>query len=149
MLQLARASDGNHAFARDPGDLITIFNREFEDVLGSCAQTVSVDVELKPGVRAVRALSREAVIENQSARFQLNQIYAATEHYVLLEVEVDKIAATAPEQELGSVKVAYVLPGSGVKETVDTPILGRFFFLGRGNKGRRRSVKSPRRSSSN
>ena len=94
MLQLARASDGNHAFAREPTDLVQIFNKEFDDVLGSCAQTVSVDIELKPGVRAVRALSRDGLIEGQRAQFTLNQVYAATEHYVLLEVEIDKAPAS-------------------------------------------------------
>ena len=35
MQQLARASDGNHAFASAPNDLIQIFNKEFDDVLAS------------------------------------------------------------------------------------------------------------------
>ena len=68
MLQLARAGDGNHAFAREPTDLIQIFNKEFDDVLSSCAQTVSIDIELKPGVRAVRALSRDGAIDGQRRR---------------------------------------------------------------------------------
>ena len=93
MLQLARASDGNHTFVGESTDLIQVFNKEFDDVLASCAQTVSIDVELKPGVRVVRALSRDGKIEGQTAQFQLNQIYAATEHYVLMEVEVDQEAA--------------------------------------------------------
>jgi Ca-activated chloride channel family protein len=126
MLQLARASDGNHAFAREPTDLVQIFNKEFDDVLGSCAQTVSVDVELKPGVRAVRALSRDGLVEGQRAQFTLNQVYAATEHYVLLEVEIDEAPANSDEQELGSVKVAYTLPGSGAKAALDAPIRARF-----------------------
>ena len=126
MLQLARASDGNHAFAREPTDLVQIFNKEFDDVLGSCAQTVSVDVELKPGVRAVRALSRDGLVEGQRAQFTLNQVYAATEHYVLLEVEIDKAPANSDEQELGSVKVAYTLPASGAKAALDAPIRARF-----------------------
>ncbi len=130
MLQLARASDGNHAFARDPSDLINIFNKEFSDVLGSCAQTVSVDVEFKAGVRPVRALSRDGVIDGQRAQFTLNQVYAATEHYILLEVEVDKAlaepAATPGEQEFGLVKVAYTVPESGAKQALDAPIRGRF-----------------------
>ena len=126
MLQLARASDGNHAFAREPTDLVQIFDKEFEDVLGSCAQTVSVDIELKPGVRAVRALSRDGLVEGQRAQFTLNQVYAATEHYVLLEVEIDKAPATADAQELGAVKVAYTLPGSGAKAALDAPIVARF-----------------------
>ena len=126
MLQLARASDGNHAFAREPTDLVQIFNKEFDDVLGSCAQTVSVDVELKPGVHAVRALSRDGLVEGQRAQFTLNQVYAATEHYVLLEVEIDKAPASSDEQELGSVKVAYTLPASGAKAALDAPIRARF-----------------------
>jgi Ca-activated chloride channel homolog len=130
MLALARAADGNHAFARDPSDLITIFNREFNDVLASCAQTVAIDIELKPGVRAVRALSRDATIEGSKAQFRLNQIYAATEHYVLLEVEVDRDLAAAGEQELGSVKVAYTQAPSGgaqaLSKTLSAAIRGRF-----------------------
>jgi Ca-activated chloride channel family protein len=131
MLALARAADGNHAFARDPSDLITIFNREFNDVLASCAQTVAIDIELKPGVRAVRALSRDGTIEGSKAQFRLNQIYAATEHYVLLEVEVDRDLAAAGEQELGSVKVAYTQAPSGggapaLSKTLSAAIHGRF-----------------------
>lgn len=126
MLQLARASDGNHAFAREPTDLVQIFNKEFDDVLASCAQTVSVDVELRPGVKAVRALSRDGNIEGQHAQFALNQIYAATEHYVLLEVAIDGAAPGAADQELGVVKVAYTNPASGAKATLDAPIRARF-----------------------
>ena len=126
MLQLARAGDGNHAFAREPTDLVQIFNKEFDDVLGSCAQTVSIDVELEPGVRAVRALSRDGLVEGQRARFSLNQVYAATEHYVLLEVEIDKAPTTLGEQKLGSVKVAYTLPGSGAQAALDATIQARF-----------------------
>jgi Ca-activated chloride channel family protein len=130
MQQLARNSDGNHAFARDPSDLINIFNKEFSDVLASCAQTVSVDVEFKAGIRPVRALSRDGVIEGQRARFTLNQVYAATEHYILLEVAVDKTlaepAASPAEQDFGLIKVAYTAPGSGAKQALDAPIRGRF-----------------------
>jgi Ca-activated chloride channel homolog len=125
MLRLARASDGNHAFVGEATDLIPIFNKEFDDVLGSCAQTVSIDVELSPGVRAVRALSRDGSIDGQHAKFQLNQVYQATEHYLLLEVEVDKaIAAGAPE--LGRVRVAYTAPQDGSRKTLDAGIDGRF-----------------------
>src|SRR6185436_902542 len=69
MLALARAGDGNHAFASDPNDLVRIFNKEFDDVLASCAQTVSIDVDLKPGVRIVRALSRDGTINGGHAQF--------------------------------------------------------------------------------
>jgi Ca-activated chloride channel family protein len=128
MLALARAGDGNHAFAREPTDLVQIFNKEFDDVLASCAQTVSIDIELKPGVRVVRSLSRDGTIDGNRAQFHMNQVYAATEHYVLMELEADKDLGQHlgnGEQELGIVKVAYTLPGNGIRETQDTHIRAR------------------------
>jgi Ca-activated chloride channel family protein len=125
MLQLARASDGNHAFASAPTDLVQIFNKEFDDVLASCAQTVSIDVELKSGARVVRALSRDGKIEGQHAAFQLNQVYAATEHYVLLELEFDGKAAGAA-QDFGRVQVAYTEPETGARRSIETAIGARF-----------------------
>lgn len=125
MLQLAKAGDGNHAFASAPDDLIQIFNREFDDVLASCAQTVSIDVDLQPGARVVRAISREGEITPKHATFQMNQIYQETEHYVLLEVELEGKAGAA-DQDLGRVRVAYSVPDTGAKQTLDTRIRGRF-----------------------
>ena len=94
-------------------------------MLASCAQTVSIDIELRPGVRAVRALSRDGVIAAQSARFRLNQVYQSTEHYVLLEVEIDK-QQIAGEQDMGRVRVAYTSPGDGSHRTVEAGIAARF-----------------------
>src|SRR5215470_15171935 len=125
MLQLARASDGNHAFADAPNDLIQIFNREFDDVLAACAQTVSIDVTVGAGVKVVRALSREGDLQGEHAAFKMNQVYAATEHYVLLELEVEGKAAGA-EQDLGHVRVGYTVPDTGAHEALDVPIRGRF-----------------------
>jgi len=125
MLQLARASDGNHSFVGESTDLIQVFNKEFDDVLASCAQTVSIDVQLRPGVRVVRALSRDGKIEGQTAQFQLSQIYAATEHYVLMEVEVDPAAASG-DGELGRVRVSYTAAQDGAQTTIETPVRGRF-----------------------
>jgi Ca-activated chloride channel homolog len=124
MLALARAGDGNHAFAREPTDLIQIFNKEFDDVLASCAQTVSIDIELKPGIKVVRALSRDATIDGNRAQFRMNQVYAATEHYVLMEIEADKDLKPG-EQDIGIIKVAYTLPGNGARETQDMTVRAR------------------------
>src|SRR5262245_39223628 len=106
MLQLARASDGNHAFANAPNDLIQIFNREFDDVLAACAQTVAIDVEVGAGVKLVRSLSREGSLQSERASFQMNQVYASTEHYVLMELEVEGTTPT-DERDLGRVHVSY------------------------------------------
>jgi Ca-activated chloride channel family protein len=129
MLKLARASDGNHAFAADAAALIPIFNREFNDVLSSCAQMVSIEVEMKPGIRVVRALSRDGTVEGQHATFRMNQVYQATEHYVLLEVEIDKSvteAETDGDRELGRVRVAYAAPTDGARHSLDSAIKGAF-----------------------
>jgi Ca-activated chloride channel family protein len=128
MLALARASDGNHSYVGETTDLIQVFNKEFDDVLASCAQTVSIDVELKPGMRVVRALSRDGKIEGQTAQFQLNQVYAATEHYVLMEVEVDRSAAgdAADDVDLGRVRVSYTAAQDGARQTIESPVRARF-----------------------
>src|SRR5688572_12600558 len=127
MLQLARTSDGNHSFVGKSTDLIQVFNKEFDDVLASCAQTVSIDIELRPGVRVVRGLSRDAKIEGQTAQFQLNQIYAATEHYVLMEVEVDQgVTDAAGDADLGRVRVTYSAAQDGSRQTIETPVRARF-----------------------
>jgi Ca-activated chloride channel homolog len=127
MFALARASDGNHAFAREASDLGAIFNREFDDVLGSCAQTVAIDIELEPGARPLRSLSRDGTLEGQRASFRLNQIYAAAEHYVLLELELDRtLTAAVGERSLGLVTVSYSVPDSGSRQTLTTPIRVNF-----------------------
>jgi Ca-activated chloride channel family protein len=125
MLKLARASDGNHTFVGNATDLIQVFNKEFDDVLGSCAQTVSIDVDLQPGVRVVRALSRDGKVNGQKAQFLMNQVYQATEHYVLLEVEVDQSIAIS-DGDLGRVAVAYTSPQDGGRHTLETAIPARF-----------------------
>jgi hypothetical protein len=90
---------------------------------------VSIDVEMRPGVRVVQALSRDGKVEGQRASFRMNQVYQATEHYVLLEVEVDKAVAESGAQgatELGRVRVAYTAPQDGSQHTLDTTISGSF-----------------------
>jgi hypothetical protein len=86
---------------------------------------VSIDIDLLPGVRAVKAVSRDGNIDGGKAQFRMNQVYAATEHYVLLEVEIDAGKALSGEQDLGVVKVAYIKTG-GQRETLDASVRGRF-----------------------
>jgi len=128
MLALARAADGNHAFASVPNDLIQIFNREFDDVLAACAQTVSIDVELAPGARVVRALSRDGKVEGKRAQFTLNQVYAATEHYVLLEIEIDGNAPAATT-DFGRVNVSYACPTAASARRLRHRSVGSFRLL--------------------
>ncbi|MCC6888920.1 MAG: VWA domain-containing protein [Hyphomicrobiales bacterium] len=126
MLALARSSDGNHTFVGEATDLVQVFNKEFDDVLAACAQMVAIDLELRPGVRVVRALSRDGRIEGQTAQFQLAQVYAATEHYVLMEVAIDAAVAAAGETDLGRVRVSYSTPQTDTRQSLESPIVARF-----------------------
>ncbi len=127
MLQLALASDGNHAFARDPSDLITIFNREFNDVLASCAQTVSIDIDLKPGVRAVQGgLARR---DHRGEQGPVPHEPGLCRHRALRAAGGGVRQGTGGrrrEQDFGIVKVAYTDARSGETQTLDTAIRGRF-----------------------
>ncbi|MBN1516870.1 VWA domain-containing protein [Candidatus Sumerlaeota bacterium] len=87
MAQLSRKSDGNHYFAETADDLERIFNRAFGGTLAVVAQDVEIAIDCEPGMRPVRVLGREAMIDGQRVALKLNQIYSEHEKYVLLEIE--------------------------------------------------------------
>jgi len=93
MTRLALTSDGNHAFAEHPDDLIDIFNNEFGEVFSVVAQGASVDINFAEGITPLRALGRPAKIKGQRVSFDLRQIYGGQEKYLLVEVEIDGQAA--------------------------------------------------------
>ena len=106
MTKLAYASDGNHAFVRYERDLVDVFNKEFGTVLSVIAQDVIIIIECADGFRPLKVMGRNAKIDGQKVQLKLNQLYAAQEKYLLLEIELDKTATegTAP---LANVKVDY------------------------------------------
>ncbi len=93
MAQLARRSDGNHAFAENGEALVKIFGYELGDVLSVVAQELSMTVKLAEGIRPVRVLNRDGEIHGQEVVLGLNQLYAKQEKFFLLEVEVGPHAA--------------------------------------------------------
>lgn len=95
MSQLARASDGNHAFIERPEHLARFFELEFGTVLKVVARDATLTIECAPGVRPVRLLGRDGDIIGQQVVVRLNQLYADAEKFALLEVEV-------PPGELGA-----------------------------------------------
>ncbi|MBT5230375.1 MAG: VWA domain-containing protein [Methylococcales bacterium] len=88
MSELARKSNGNHAFAESAEDLADIFNSEFKDALSVVAQEVSIKIVVAEGIRPVRVLGREAEIYGQTVTANINQLYSGQEKYILLEVEI-------------------------------------------------------------
>jgi len=98
MAELARRSDGNHAFIEKPQELARIFNAEFGDILSVVAQEVKVEITFRNG-RPLRLLGRDGEIRDRTVVTTLNQLYGNQEKYLLLEFEADGTAA-APAVDL-------------------------------------------------
>jgi Ca-activated chloride channel family protein len=93
MTRLAQASDGNHMFIENVSDLERAYAMEFGDAMTVVARDATVLVRCAEGVRPVRALGREAIINGQAVQFDLGQLGSGRTKYCLLEVEVPAGAA--------------------------------------------------------
>ncbi len=124
MSQLALASDGNHAFARTGADLVKIFNQEFDEVLSVSCQDVEIIIHTRKGVAPVEILGRKGVLEGNSVRFKLNQIYGSAEHALLVALDVDgeTVDNIAP---LADIRVNYLPPTGGTRH-IETAVNGQF-----------------------
>lgn len=107
MTKLALASDGNHAFARTPDDLVRIFNSEFGDVLSVVAQDVEITIDCLPGFRPRRVFGRQATISGSRISLKLNQLYGSQEKYIIVELERQSSKSPAA-QTFGSAPIAGV-----------------------------------------
>jgi Ca-activated chloride channel family protein len=124
MAELARTSDGNHAFARTAGDLTKIFNQEFDDVLSVTGQDIEIIIRTKAGVRPLRTLGRPGVIKGNEVRLRLNQVYGTAEYSLQLELEVPA-GMDVGEHDLVDVAVNYT-PSSGGRRVIEKTVAGRF-----------------------
>ena len=106
MTRLAMASDGNHFFVEDEGDLEAAFATEFGDVLSTVAQGVTIHIHCPKGVRPIRMVGRQARISGQDVRASLNQLFRDQTRYLLLEVEVPA-ASAGKVQRVADVMVGY------------------------------------------
>ncbi len=88
MAQLARQSNGSHMFAELPSDLEEAYAREFGDVLAAVAQDARVTVTCAEGIRPVRILGRDGVIDGETVTFDLGQVYGNQVKYAIIEVEL-------------------------------------------------------------
>ena len=107
MTQLARRSDGNHGFVKEPADLAKIFKFEFGDVLSVVAKEVAVTIRCAEGIRPVRLLGRKGEIVGQEVTAAINQLYSEQEKYVLLEVEVPP-GEEKDVRDVATVNVSYL-----------------------------------------
>lgn len=106
MAQLALKSGGNHSFIEDAGNLVALFNHEFDDVLSVVAQEVVVDMRLAKGVRPVKTMNVDSEINGQQVIVRFNQLYSEQERYLLLELEVPA-GNVGDIRSIATVKVSY------------------------------------------
>lgn len=125
MTQLASKSSGNHAFVENATDLVKIFNQEFGDVLSVVAQKVEVNIVCAENIRPIRVLGRDAEIHGQRVTTSLNQLYAAQEKYILLEIEVPATAVDI-RRDIAQVNVSYLDMTSQKTEHLDEMLSLRF-----------------------
>jgi Ca-activated chloride channel family protein len=125
MVQLAKRSDGNHAFAAEATELASLFSSELGDITSVVAQGALVRIDLGAGVRPLRVLNRDATIAGQSVTFTLNQVYGGQEKYVLLEAEVVP-AYPGASMPLATVSATYLDLISGRSENERKMVSVRF-----------------------
>ena len=130
MAKLALASDGNHAFARTPDDLVRIFNSEFGDVLSVVAQDVVIHIDCLPGFEPRRIFGRKATISGSRISLKLNQLYASQEKYVIVELARQGVAPRSA-QALGSapiaaVRVDYMGMGKSTRVRTERSVAARY-----------------------
>ncbi|MFT5508581.1 MAG: Ca-activated chloride channel family protein [Hyphomicrobiaceae bacterium] len=124
MSELARTSDGNHAFARTASDLTKIFNQEFDDVLSVTGQDIEIIIRTKAGVTPLRTLGRPGDIDGNEVRIRLNQVYGTAEYSLQLELDVPS-GMPIGNSELVDVEVNYT-PSKGERRRIEKTVAGRF-----------------------
>ncbi|NJO16274.1 MAG: VWA domain-containing protein [Thioploca sp.] len=125
MTQLACQSDGNHAFAEQGVNLISIFNNEFKEICAVTAQEVNVTIICMEGVRPLRVWGRDAQIQGTKVSVKLNQLYSEQEKYILLELEVAAFPVN-PEVVLAGVAVVYRNMSTQLTERISCKIVASF-----------------------
>lgn len=109
MVALARASDGNHAYAGTGADLSPIFQLELADLFGVVARDAWLTVRFHDGARAARALGRDAEIAGSAAFAHVADIQAGHEKFLLLEVTLPAGAA-GERRPIADVELRYQDP---------------------------------------
>lgn len=121
MQRLAAASDGNHAFVEHPTDLAEIFDKEFGDALSVAARDIRIIIECKRGFSPTRVLGREAQISGNTISLTLNQLQAANERYIVVELDTPK--SKAPGQyDVAEISVDYFDLDTSGRDAVSVPV---------------------------
>ncbi|MCC6142349.1 MAG: VWA domain-containing protein, partial [Candidatus Hydrogenedentes bacterium] len=117
MTKLASSSDGNHYFAKNSDELPEIYEKELKTAMNATATDIEITVHCAEGVRPVRVLNREAVIEGNVVRMKLRNIWSSQEKYAVIEVELPaKDAGTT--LEVAKTEVKYTTVGDATRRSL-------------------------------
>jgi Ca-activated chloride channel family protein len=105
MAELARRSDGSHAFVERAEDLARFLDRELTSVTEVVASDADVRIRCGSGVRPLRVLGRPADIVGGTVTAPFAKVYGHRQHFFVLELEIDP--ASAGERPLADVEVAF------------------------------------------
>jgi len=125
MQRLALASDGNHAFAENPEDLVEIFNSEFGDTLSIAAQDIEIIIECRNGFTPKRILGRTADISGNRITLKLNQLSGGNERYLVAELEADAVSGIEAG-DVARVSVRYLNLDGGERRDAEVNVTARF-----------------------
>jgi Ca-activated chloride channel family protein len=125
MQRLAAASDGNHAFAEKPEDLLRIFNSEFGDALSVSAKDITITIECKLGFKPIRLLGREGTISGSRITLKINQLQADSERYVVAELEAPNDQRDGAA-DIADVSVSYLDLDRNARAEADAKVEARF-----------------------
>lgn len=125
MAGLARAADGGHVFVQESADLTQFLAREFDDAQGIVGQDVEIIIRLRPGVRPLRSLDREAQIKERQVTYKVGTLVGGVEQILLaeLDIEADAARGNGPLAEIG---ITYVDVTSGERRSVTTSATATF-----------------------
>ncbi|NUM56343.1 MAG: VWA domain-containing protein [Candidatus Hydrogenedentes bacterium] len=86
--RLASTSDGNHMFIDSVEALDRAYAMEFGDAMTVVARGLKVRVECVNGVRPVRVLGRDAIIDDKTVLVTLGDVSSERTKYALVELDV-------------------------------------------------------------
>ena len=105
MVELARRSDGSHAFVERAEDLASFLDKELTSVTEVVASDADVRIRCGNGVRPLRVLGRPADIVGSTVTAPFGKVYGQRQHFFVLELEVDPVSGG--ERPLADVEVAF------------------------------------------
>jgi Ca-activated chloride channel family protein len=104
LFAVSQASNGNHYFVQDPSGLPAVFEREAQNLVGTVADRVDVEVELAEGVELLEVVARGHRRDGNRVALELGSFNAGEDKSAVLRV---RVAPGTGGRALADVRLAY------------------------------------------